>query len=411
MGLVPKLEETSMKKFGNWMVPGLIALALCPFAPATAQTITVANVEELYDAVNDPANAGATLLLAPGDYRLSTIDPQGVPRPKGGRIELQPDMSLQGVAGDRSAVVIDAFDLPASSFPQTVNGVATGPNAAVRLGLGHNALEWLTVRDARAGQANIDSGLQPLDPGTAYIRVEHVDSTGSVRGINILNFGPATSGQTIEADIVDCHFFDNALGLSESIRMGNFQGARGSTVDVRMSGNVSWGQKQGRLIVNNRAIGSTVKVVSSGNRFFDNGAGTIIVGGLSTNDTRADGNTIDFQAQGDQFIGNDGETEFDHGGLVVLGTDDTSNMGGGSNNTVNVGLWGVRMLGNDTWDLAVIGARSLSNMTAPLSQNDHVTIEIHGDGNGRGKWQPVEFFADSLPGAANYGNSVTVIRD
>ena len=35
---------------------------------------------------------------------------------------------------------------------------------------------------------------------------------------------------------------------------------------------------------------------------------------------------------------------------------------------------------------------------------------VLGDGNGRGKWQPVEYFADSLPGAVNYNNSVTVIR-
>ncbi|MDE2360845.1 MAG: hypothetical protein KGL70_15845, partial [Betaproteobacteria bacterium] len=173
-----------------------------------------------------------------------------------------------------------------------------------------------------------------------------------------LNFGPATSGQTIDADIIDCQFFDNTLNLSEAVRIGNFQGAHGSTVTVRMSGNLSWGQKQGRLIVNNRAIGSTVNVVSSGNRFYDNGAGTIIVGGLSSNNTRADGNTINFEAHGDQFIGNSAESEFDHGGLVVLGTEDISNAGGGSNNTVNVRLWGSRMLGNDTWDLAGIGARS-----------------------------------------------------
>jgi hypothetical protein len=159
-------------------------------------------------------------------------------------------MSLIGVEGDRDAVVISAFNLPASSFPQTVNGVATGPNASIRMGLGHNALEWLTVRDARMGQANIDTGLQPLDPGTAFVRIEHVATTGSFRGLNVLNFGPQTSGQTIEADINDCYFFDNDVSISEGVRMGNFQGARGSTVNFRMSDNRSWGQKDGRLIVN-----------------------------------------------------------------------------------------------------------------------------------------------------------------
>jgi hypothetical protein len=69
------------------------------------------------------------------------------------------------------------------------------------------------------------------------------------------------------------------------------------------------------------------------------------------------------------------------------------------------------MLGNTPMDLEVIGARSLSAQTAPLSQNNHVTIQIHGDGNGGGQWQPVEYFVDHLPTSApNYGNSVTVLR-
>jgi len=394
-----------MRKLGSNINTFLCLIVLALSHCAMAQVIQISNVEELYSAVNNTANAGTTLVLSPGTYMLSATDSNGVPRPKGGRIELQPDMSLIGVEGDRNAVVINAFNLPASSFPQTANGIATGPNAAVRMGLGDNALEWLTVRDARFAQANIDSGLQPLDPGTAYIRIAHVDSTGSTRGLNVLNFGPQTSGQTIEADIIDCHFFDNHFNLSEGVRMGNFQGARGSTVNVRMSGNLSWGQKQGRLIVNNRATESTVNVFSSGNRFYDNGGGTIIVGGLSSNNTRADGNTINFEAHGDQFIRNTGESEFDRGGLIALGTDNISATGGGSNNTVSIKLWGCRMLDNNL-DLTRIGARSVPESTAELSQNNHVTIEIHGNG----KQQPVEFFANSLPAVPSYGNSVTVIR-
>jgi hypothetical protein len=373
---------------------------------AMAQTIAVSNVEDLYSAVNDAANAGATLMLSPGTYTLSVTGPNGVPRPKGGRIELQPDMSLKGVEGDRSAVVISAFNLPASSFPQT-----TGPNAAIRMGLGHNSLEWLTVRDARFAQANIDTGLQPLDPWTAVVRIAHVASAGSTRGLNVLNFGPQTSGQTIEAEIVDSHFFDNVLRLSEGVRLGNFQGASGSTVNVRMSGNVSWGQKMGRIIVNNRAMDSTVNVVSSGNRFYDNGAGTIILGALSSNNARADGNTINVEAHGDRFVGNMGATEFDRGGLVVLGSENISDVtGGGSNNTVHVKLWGCRMIDNAEADLTAIGARWVSGSTAGLSENNHVTIEIHGDGNDNGRWQPVEFIADTVPDGPNYGNAVAVIR-
>jgi hypothetical protein len=397
-----------LRKLGSFINPLLCLIVLVMGPCAVAQVIPIANVEDLYSAVNNSANAGATLVLSPGVYVLSKLDPNNVARPKGGRIELQTDMSLIGFEGDRSAVVIDAFNLPASSFPQTVNGVNTGPNAAVRMGLGKNDLEWLTVRNARFAQANVDSGLQPQDPGNTYIRIAHIASTGSTRGLNLLNFGPQTSGQTIDADIVDNLFFDNDINLSEGIRMGNFQGATGSTVNVRMSGNSSWGQKQGRLIVNNRAINSTVNVYSSGNRFYQNGLGTVILGGLSTNNTRADGNTINFEAHGDQFVGNTAETEFDHGGLLGLGTDNVSDVsGGGSNNTVNIKLWGCRMMGNDVADLMGIGARSLIESTASLSQNNHLTIVIHSQSNKNA--DAVEFFADSLP-ATNYGNTVTVIR-
>ena len=383
----------------------LLVLGLTPVA--TAQTIAVHDVEELYAAVNNPANAGAALLLSPGTYLLSVNDPGEVPRPNGGRIEVQPDMSIRGVEGDRSAVVINASNLPASSFP---NGGTIGPNAAVRIGLGYNSLEWLTVRDATFAQANIDTGLQPLDPGPAVVRIAHVASTGSTRGLNVLNFGAATSGQTIRGEIVDCYFFDNIWNVSEGVRIGNFQGAHNSTVDLIMSENLSWGQKQGRLLVNNRAVDSTVRVVSSGNRFYDNGAGTIVLGGLSSNETRADGNRIDFEAHGDQFFNNQRVVEFDQGGLVVLGSENISVTGGASHNVVHVSLWGPRIAGNGTADLTAIGARWTSPTAAGLSENNHVTIEVRGDGDARSKWQPVEFSADTVPSGPTYGNTAAIIR-
>lgn len=400
---------------------GFSALALAQ--GAAAQSIPVADIEALYAAINNPANAGATLVLAPGTYLLSTTDQYGQTRPKGGRLELQYDMSLQGIEGDRQAVVIDAYNLPASSFPSAItsSNAAAGPNAPLRMGLGHNRIEWLTVRNGRNAQANIDTGLQPLDPETAYVRIAHVESSGSTRGLNVLNFGTATSHQIIEADIVDSDFHDNTVGLSEGVRFGNFQGAAFATVNVRMSGSRSWGHKTGRLVVNNRALDSTVNVISAGNRFYGNGGGTIIVGGLSSNNTRADRNTIHFEARGDQFLDNTAASEFDHGGLVVLGTEDVSAAsGGGSYNRVEVELWGARMLDNVTTDavapgmanadLGGFGARSLSPATSPHSTNNLVTITLHGDGGSKGKWQPVESFADVMPAGPANGNSVSVVR-
>ena len=370
---------------------------------SAAQTINVSNVDELYSAVNNSANLGATIVLSPGVYMLSPTDQNTVPRPNKGRIDLLESMSLSGVAGDRGAVIIDAGNLPASSFTGS-----PGPIAAVRLGRGSNSLQWLTVRNAINGQANIDSGLQM--PGVAYVTVAHVDSYGSARGLNLLNFGPGASGETIEAELTDNDFHDNVLGVGEGARVGNFQGAVGSTVNARIVGNRFWGNQQGRLLVNNRAINSTVYVYSEGNRFFANGGGAIVIGGLSSNATAANSNTVNLEAHGDQFLDNNANTPFDVGGLIIVGGENTSIPNGTNNNTVNVSLWGCRMSGNNTSDLLGVGARSTPNSIGSPGVNNHVTITIHGAGKGSGRWQPVEFFADSLPFDADTTNSVTVVR-
>lgn len=95
----------------------------------TATSVNVTNVEQLYAAVNDPANAGAVILLSPGRYVLSTTNGAGSTRPNSGRLEFQRDMSLYGILGDRAAVVIDASALPASAF-----NVSFGRTAPARIG-------------------------------------------------------------------------------------------------------------------------------------------------------------------------------------------------------------------------------------------------------------------------------------
>jgi hypothetical protein len=380
----------------------IVTLFFVTYLPAAANPVYVSNVEELYSAINDPANAGATLQLSVGTYMLSPTDPFGSPRPKGGRLELQQDMSIVGLVGDRSSVVINAFNLPAASY------VGVGPSAALRTGIGSNSVEWLTVRDARFGQANIDTGLQA--PGIAYIRIAHVAATGSARGLNVINFGAAASGETIEIEIIDNDFFQNPFGVSEGMRIGNFQGATGATVNAWVEGNRAWGNKQGRLLVNNRAINSTVNVQSFGNRFSGNGAGTIILGALSSNNTTANGNTINFEGYGDHFVDNNGGTELDVGGLVVVGGENISIPNGTNNNTVNVSLWGCRMGENNTFDLLGIGARSGPSSIGSPGVNNNVTIDISGEGSNKGRWKPVESFTETIPFASSGTNTVTVIR-
>ncbi|MGD9627802.1 MAG: hypothetical protein AB7V18_01000 [Pyrinomonadaceae bacterium] len=99
-------------------------------AVAIANSVYVSNVEELYTAVNDPLNVGAKVTLAPGVYSLSRFTALNVERPNRGRLELQKDMSLIGVVGDRSAVVIDASLLPQASY----QGGGPPLTGAIRLG-------------------------------------------------------------------------------------------------------------------------------------------------------------------------------------------------------------------------------------------------------------------------------------
>ncbi|HYV40698.1 MAG TPA: hypothetical protein VEO02_02800, partial [Thermoanaerobaculia bacterium] len=148
---------------GGSSVPGQPQLSVA------ATVLSVADVEQLYAAVNDPANEGAAITLAPGTYVLSVNDAAGVARPNGGRLELQRDMSLYGVTDDRSAVVIDATGLPASSF-----SVPFGRTSPVRIGRGSNTIEWLTVQGNPAAAGGIATELAGT-PST-WIRVAHVIS-------------------------------------------------------------------------------------------------------------------------------------------------------------------------------------------------------------------------------------------
>ncbi|MEQ1641907.1 MAG: hypothetical protein ABL959_00515 [Pyrinomonadaceae bacterium] len=363
-----------------------------------APEVEVGNVEQLYAAVNSTSNVGAILNLAPGVYLLSASAPGGAARPNGGRIELQENMSINGISGDRTQVIIDAINLPASSY----TGTGVPLTGAIRMGRGRNAVRWLTIRNATVGSAGIETDI--IFPGTAFIEISNIASTGNIRGVDIRNLGVAASGAIIEADILNNEFFNNTFGLSEGIRIGNFQGAVGAQVNARMYGNQSRGNQVGRLIVNNRAINSSVNVMSVENRFFDNGAGTTVVGGLSSNATVANGNTIEFESIRDEYRTNTIFGEFDKGGLVIVGGENTSITGGTNNNTVNVRLWMCILNGNQLSDLQAIGARSAPvSLGSPGIQN-RVNIRRFMDRSN----SLVESFTSSVPGDTDNGNEVIV---
>jgi|KBSMisStandDraft_5_1062788.scaffolds.fasta_scaffold63910_2 hypothetical protein len=416
---------------------GSAALASIASA-AQNSTIFVNNVDDLYAAVNDQANEGATVVLAPGRYCLSVKaeetpggDPclsasptavacvwesgaSGASRPHGGRLDLQKDMSLSGMAGNPATVIIDGSLLPASSFTVdfgTPGRPAPGRTAIIRTGLGSNAIEWLTIAGSQPAAAAIETDLVEVDGGapvTSTIRVAHVMAGGSVvaagserpldiscastRGVDVRNIGIPMAGRRIDAEIVDSEVF----GSTEGIRVANFSGADYGDIAVTMRGNRSHTNRLGCIVENNRTNHASISIRSSGDRFEDNGLGCQIGGGLAVMPGVANFNSTTFDARESALINNTlrvftnlnptGPMFTDLGGLVAVGGDlvpiDTTS--GVFGNTVLVRLWASRIAGNqigeEDVDFKAYGVRWPTSIESTNIRvlNNHALIELHG---------------------------------
>jgi hypothetical protein len=332
-----------------------------------AVSIDVSNVTELYSAVNNSANEGALVRLAPGTYVL-TASSGGTPRPNGGRLELQPGMSLTGVEGDRSAVTIDLSQLPNASFT-----VALGKTGGIRLGRGSNAVEWITIDGNPNSAAGIESDL--ADTHSAEVIVAHIIARGSIRGIDLRNVGVAMSGRELAARVDDNEFYGN----TEGVRYLNLNGAVGGAIDVSMSGNRIHDNTNGCIIEHNRASGGTIRVRSSGDRFEHNTLGCLIGGGLVAAPGVANSNVTEFEGHGDSFSDNTLDvTSIDKGGLVVVAAETPGAANSASNNHVTVSLWGTAVSGNQNIDFQAYGARSTAAPAGISGTGNTVTINLYG---------------------------------
>jgi hypothetical protein len=362
-------------------------------------SITVADVEQLYTAVNDPARAGFVILIAPGTYSLSTKTPGNVTRPNGGRLELQPDMSLIGVAGDRSAVVIDMSALPLASF-----NVPLGRTAGLRIGRGNNEVQWLTILGNPNSAAGVETDLADANPTHAV--VSHIVAHESIRGVDVRNTTAAMSGRVIVATLEDNEFYRGA----EGIRVLNSGGAVGGQIDVTMNGNRSHDNANGCIIEHNRASSGRISVRSSGDQFTHNGLGCLIGGGLVAAPGSANSNVTVFEAHGDVFSNNT-LTQFanggaiDFGGLLVLAAETPGVANSASHNSVTVALWGTKVSGNQHIDFEAYGGRSAANPPGISGVDNRVTVELHGVSK-----QLDVVATNSLPFDAGGTNNVTVVR-
>ena len=342
------------------VLAALVALGSGEAAAAEGPKVKVSSAAELQAAVANPANAGATIVLAPNPdgYVLS---PSG---PTAGRLELQTDMELEAGKGMSGSVVIDASLLPVSSYQ--IGGPATG---ALRVGRGHNAVRGLTLRGAVNGAAFIEADLPPPFPfAETSVTIEHCTIEGNVRGIDLRLSGAAANGRTVRATISDSIVAGNTLGMGQGIRIAILQGVTGATVRVTLKGNSFTGNLAGMLAAANASSGNLISIDSKSNEYSGNGIGCNLVAAIATGSAQANDNALSFSSHNDDFEGNDLPTAAypDVGaGVAALAADSAAAAAGAaSRNSVRVDLRNARFSGNPVADVIAFGARGANGLVA-----------------------------------------------
>ena len=337
---------------------------------AYGTVVRVRDANELYDALNNTAYIGATVLLAASNYAL---DPT---RPNNGRLELQADMSLMGEGGDPTKVVIDASALPASSYLRP-DGQQTG---AIRVGRGLNGISWLTVQKASAGVAAIEADFQSAIP--SRVRISHVVVHGNRRGIDLRSFGPGSAGRVLIAEIFDSDIRDNILQMGQGVRIVNQAGATGAVISVTMARNRIHHNRLGCLAANNNVSNGTVTVVSTSDQFDNNESGCGVSAGIATDVAPVQFNTVSFAAYRSTFRNNTGLAvpgSPPPAGVVIEGGARAS-TGTASYNTVSVFLQNPVFLNNaQSVDVRTWAARSTTG--APAGSNNVAAVVIGGAPN------------------------------
>ena len=240
-------------------------------AKEQSKKIYASNVSELYTAINDPENSGGTIVLAGGTYMLSAA------YPKGGRLELQNNMSLVGQPGRPELVVIDVTGLPLSSF--TLPGT-TSRTGAVRMGDGRNSIEWITFQNDPAHTIRSLIQTDIVTTPEVQIKIAHCIIKGSSIGLSILNRDPIANGRVLEADIEDNEIMDNIIQqFGSGIQIQNTTTIE-AVIKVRMSRNHIHGNKAGMLIFNSSSQRCELEVKSYDDKIESNGIGMNLNGGF-----------------------------------------------------------------------------------------------------------------------------------
>jgi hypothetical protein len=393
----------------------------------------VSNVEGLYAAVNNPANAGAIVVLASGTYTLTAKDANNQPRPNGGRLVLQSGMALIGqnsyVDFDNDGIW-DSRDDNNDGIPDTdpvrglifadpasetiINGVnLSGAGAipgAVRVGL-DNRVEKLTVRNTNNINAGIDVNVVPAIGGMrAEIRDCLVED--GRRGIRLFMGGGSGSGiessAVLERNILRRNTGTFGFGVQIAI-----QGASNSSWDVIVRNNLLYANRWGLFVGGEGSTNVNSHVLSIRNLYRQNELGLNIDAGRDAFPTLpgSNGCSIHFTSVDDGIFNNVGTSAVAGlGGGVVAIAGLITNPGAplSSNNSLDLQFLGTRWHGNlqgtSRRDLQVYGSLAVGGLAGT---NDTARVLIrHGTSDGAaGAFQ----FIDSQPGDPTSTDNVTII--
>jgi hypothetical protein len=286
-------------------------------------------------------------------------------------------MDLVGQRGDAESVVIDASNLPPESFQGEF-----GNTGAVRMGRGHNALEWLTIQNAIAPAANagaVETDLLGLGP--TVVRVAHIVAQGNRAGISFRNV-TGMDGRVLHGIAEDNVLRENTAGAGYGIRAVNAVGGlAGATVWVTLRGNHSSGNLFG-LYAGSLSGSShdTILIESRADRFTNNVVGCSLGAGNSVGAV-TDSNMLVFEADGDVIADNDGTPTgiipFPGGIAAFGGASFVDQPNRTSGNVLQLALVGTRFSGNHPdSDVTAFGARGTGGVL-PGTDN-HVNILLKG---------------------------------
>ncbi len=299
-------------------------------APQSSPEIKVYNVRQLYAAVNNPANHGVTVRLAPGTYVLSSFYQNGNPRLNQGAIRMPPGMSLVGaekridrngdgvpdpvssdapddftVPGTETIIDGSALVLPIGVRTDCAGETFAAPLPVIHVGA-HNTLAHLTV--FAGGNVAISEPPNPVDPQGSLSMTVRYSVVQSDRAV--MTF--ANCGCTARRARSTLMLSHNVLrgGAALGVLIQNFltgdardSHADGPAISAIVTANLFYNNGRGlQVTASERGTdGGTVTLYMNGNVFRNNGENFRGQAGVSQGATRAHGNRLTMRSEFDTF--------------------------------------------------------------------------------------------------------------